>query len=481
MSISAAMSNAVLGLRAAGRGAEVVSNNIANALTPGYARRTLDLTSGYGGGVHIVGVSRHVDAGLASDRRQAEAAHQHHGIRSAFQLRFSDLLGAPGDPTSLAAQLSSFEAALISASSRPDAQDRLDIVANEGRALARQISAASDGVQAARTQADNAITTEVQTLNNALEQVESLNAQINGAQVRSEETAGLEDQRHQVIDQISALVPVRIYQRDGGQVALYSVGGAVLVEGSAATIGFEGVGQVTPYMSVAGGHLSGLTVNGQPVSADGSSGALSGGSIGAHFTIRDDLGPSAQDQLDNYARDLIERFQDPAVDSTLAAGDAGLFTDEGGAFDAANLPGIASRISLNPTVDPAEGGESWRLRDGINAATEGPVGETGLLLEMTDALNSNRTTGGGPFAGDANTASSLLSKISSSVNVELANSDQLLSFASARLTELTERQLADGVDTDTELQRLIQVEQAYAANARMLEVLDDLMGILNRL
>ena len=121
------------------------------------------------------------------------------------------------------------------------------------------------------------------------------------------------------------------------------------------------------------------------------------------------------------------------------------------------------------------------MRDGINATTQGPVGESALLLAMTDALNSNRTTVGGPFAGDENTASSLLSNISSSVNVELANTDQRLSFASARLTELTERQLADGVDTDTELQRLIQVEQAYAANARMLEVLDDLMGILNRL
>lgn len=481
MSISAAMTNAVLGLRAAGRGAEVVSHNISNALTPGYARRSLDLTSAYGGGVQIAGVTRHVDAGLASDRRLADAEHQHHGLKSAFQTRFSDLLGAPSDPTSLASQLSDFEAALISATSRPDAPDRLDIVATEGRALARQIRAASDDIQAARSQADNAIATEVQTLNNALQQVQSLNAQITGAQARSEETAGLEDQRHQVIDQISTMVPVRLYQREGGQVALYSVGGAVLVEGSAATVGFEGVNQVTAYMSASGGHLSGLTVNGQPVTADGAGGSLGGGSIGAHFAVRDSLGPDAQAQLDVYARDLIQRFQDPAVDPSLAAGDAGLFTDEGGAFAAANLTGIAARISLNPAVDPAEGGEAWRLRDGINAATEGAVGNSTLLQALTGALNSDRPTIGGPFDGNGNSSSSLLSNISSSVNVKLANSDQQLSFAAARLTELTDRQLADGVDTDTELQRLIQVEQAYAANARMLEVLDDLMSILNRL
>jgi hypothetical protein len=45
MTISGALSNALSGLRAAGRGAEVVSSNISNALTPGYARRELSLVS----------------------------------------------------------------------------------------------------------------------------------------------------------------------------------------------------------------------------------------------------------------------------------------------------------------------------------------------------------------------------------------------------------------------------------------------------
>ncbi|MFD2438939.1 flagellar basal body protein [Paracoccus kondratievae] len=45
MSISSAISNAVSGLTAASRGTEVVSANIANALTPGYARRELNLST----------------------------------------------------------------------------------------------------------------------------------------------------------------------------------------------------------------------------------------------------------------------------------------------------------------------------------------------------------------------------------------------------------------------------------------------------
>ena len=45
MNMSTALNNALGGLTAASRGAAVVSGNIANALTPGYARRSLELAT----------------------------------------------------------------------------------------------------------------------------------------------------------------------------------------------------------------------------------------------------------------------------------------------------------------------------------------------------------------------------------------------------------------------------------------------------
>lgn len=57
MSMASALNNAVSGLTASSRMAEVVSSNIANAMTEGYARRELSLSSdtlgGTGGGVQI--------------------------------------------------------------------------------------------------------------------------------------------------------------------------------------------------------------------------------------------------------------------------------------------------------------------------------------------------------------------------------------------------------------------------------------------
>ena len=484
MSISSAMSNAVLGLRAAGRGAEVVSSNISNALTPGYGRRVLALTSGTSGGlggVRIAGVVRIVDAGITSDRRLAEAANANTQSAMDFLGRVESLLGTPNDASSLSASLSRFEGALVTATSRPDAPDRLNTAVAEARNLASGLRAASDGIQEARTQADRTIDAQVNELNIGLQQVQSMNVQITSTQAQGGDISGLLDQRQKVVDRIGALVPLREIARDRGQIALYSTGGAVLIDGKAATIGFDPVNLVTPHMSIGGGTLSGLTINDQPVRTDSQGGTLRGGALGGQFAIRDELSITAQNDIDAMARDLVERFADPAVDPTLGIGDAGLFTDDGLAFVPADEVGLASRLSLNAAVDPAQGGKAWRMRDGINAVTEGNVGDASLLQSLTEALTTPRSAASGSFAGGPLSASGTLSTLISGVGSNLNAAELQATFTSTRLTELTEIQLASGVDTDQEFQTLLQVEQAYAANARMIEALDEMMQILNRL
>lgn len=484
MTISGALTNAMSGLRAASRGAEVVSSNISNALTPGYARRVLSLSTqstGGASGVQIDGIVRILDAGLASDRRLADAEHIRADSRAQFYARFESLVGTPDDPASLSARLAGFENGLISAASRPDAPERLTTGVAAARDLTASIRDASQGVQAARGQADRNISRMVDELNIALEQVATLNSQITSLKVQGGSVATLQDQRQGVVDRIAALVPVREVPRDNGQIALYSTGGAVLIDGTPAVIGFEPVNVVTPYMSLADATLSGLTINGQSVRTDSERGTLRGGALGGQFAVRDEFGMSAQVQLDTLARDLIERFENPAVDPTLTAGDAGLFTDNGAALDPLDQLGLASRLILNTAVDPQQGGEAWRLRDGMNAVTQGNVGDATLLQNLSQALNDARPVTGSGFGGGSFGAISLAATIASDIGVERTNADQVLSFAASRLTELTERHLADGVDSDEEIQRLMLIERAYAANARVIETVDEMMQTLLRM
>lgn len=484
MTISGALSNAISGLRAAGRGAEVVSSNISNALTPGYGRRVLGLAPasiGDAGGVQITGIYRIVDASLLSDLRLASAEQLNAQGSAGFFERIEGLLSTPDDPSSLTARYSGFENALVTAASRPDAPERLSAAVAEAMGLIEGIRALSDGIQEERSAADRSIGQQVNELNSALGQVVALNAQITASQVQGGDVAALQDQRQQIVNRISELVPVREAPRDNGQIALYSIGGAVLVDGTRATIGFTPTNVVTPYMSLDVGTLSGLTINGVPVRTGSDNGALKGGAIASNFAIRDELGVATQGQADAIARDLISRFQDPAVDPSLAVGDAGLFTDAGSAFDPINEQGLSLRLRLNAAVDPDQGGQVWRIRDGVNAVAPGDVGDASLLQNLVTVVADPRMPAGGGLGGGALSAIELVSNVSSGIAGRRTIAEQELSYAASRLTELTERQLAEGVDTDAEIARLLLVEQSYAANARIIEAVDEMLQTILRI
>ena len=59
--------------------------------------------------------------------------------------------------------------------------------------------------------------------------------------------------------------------------------------------------------------------------------------------------------------------------------------------------------------------------------------------------------------------------------------EESLSFASARWDTLRQAELADGVDSDQELQLLLKVEQSYSANARLIQTVEAMMQTLMEL
>ncbi len=483
MSISAAFHGAMSGLTAASRAAGIVSENIANARTEGFARRSLILSSssGAGPGVHITGVQRHADPGIISDRRQSEAIHGSAEALARFHSRFEALVGTVTDPGSVSMRIADFETSLITAASRPESPQRLGEAVTRARDLAQTIAGASEGLRSMRTQADNTIGIQVDRLNQALQDLQTLNSRITTTVARGGETAGQMDHRQILLDEINQIVPVNVVSRDHGQIALYTDGGAILLDGRAATINFTSVRDTMPEMTIGNGALSGLEINGVAIRTDSQSGALRGGTLSAQFEIRDELAVSAQTNLDTVARDLIERFETASLDPTVAAGDPGLFTDGGAVFDVATEIGLAGRLSLNSVVDPLRGGESWLLRTGLGAATAGEPGEARQLQAFSQILTDRRTPGSTVFGTGQLTMASMGTILMSEAGLNRSQSDRTLSFAAASFTELSRIELAQGVDTDAELKTLMIIEQTYAANVRVLQAADEMLQTLLRI
>lgn len=483
MTLSTALNNALGGLTAASRGAAVVSGNVANALTPGYARRSLELATSQisGNGVRAVGVIRHQDPVLIANRRATDADLAQQSAIADFHSGFERSVGTPDDPASLSARLSAFGGSLITAASLPDSAQRLDQAARDGRRLAEGLNAASQNLRQMRSDADRTIGSQIEALNQTLRDIEELNARIPAIRNSGGDVGAFLDQRQVLIDSVNDLIPVNAVARQNDQVSLYSDGGLILLEGSAAEFSFATTGDTMPHMTVGNGLLSGLEMNGNPVRTLGDSAQIRGGALAAQFAIRDDLSVEAQAQLDTVARDLIERFETPGLDPSTMATDPGLFTDDGNRFNAAAPPGLALRISLNTVADPDAGGDSWRLRSGLGAAAPGDPGDATQLQAFGDVLEDPRSVTGSPFGTGNMRAAELAEALMTRAGATAHIAESRRTFANTARTEMARIEAEQGVDTDTELQNLTQIQQTYAANARMLTVVDELMDTLLRL
>ncbi len=483
MSISSALSNAYSGLTTTSRAAETVSNNVSNALTEGYSRQIVDpkavVLAGNGAGVRLDGVTRAEDVVMTSARRRAEAAMANSADIASAMTRLASVLGQPGDEGALASRIVAFENSLSTAQSAPDSVALQQHILVSAKSLAASFARISMETTRVRVDADATIAREVATVNSSLKQIEGLNAEIRVFALSGRSVAALEDQRQMLVDKVNSIIPIRQSKVSEGEIALYTTGGEILLNGSARELGFTHTGMMTPEMTLASGALSGLTVNGKPVTIGEDGGPLEGGSLAANFKVRDTLAPEMYQQVDALARDLIERFQDPTVDPTLGVGDAGLFTDDGSAFAVIDEVGLARRLAVNTLVDPLVGGELWRIRDGLGAVTPGYSGDATHFVRMTDALNAIRpeTPNMGLSAPMSNAG--FAEEITSFWASESADRQGDLAYKVGQYDTLRGEELnATGVDTDREMQNLLVIEQAYAANARVISVIDGLMNTL---
>lgn len=486
MSLSSALTNAFTGLRANTRAANLVSTNIANATTESYGSRSLALSpgaSGSAGGVRIEGVVRHANPVLLSDRWVSDAALSLGSGLYDYALQFETALGDGTEAGSLNGRVVAFENALLSATANPASDQRLETVAETADALATTLNALSDTLQETRVRADRSIANQVDTLNTSVAQIDQINDALKAAEATGMDPSALLDERQRLIDGVSDIVPLRVVERPRGEIALFTRTGATLLDGRPSVIEFTHEPLITPDMTIGAG-LSGFTLNGDAVDSS-PDGFFAGGSLAANLEVRDVKAPGRQAELDGIARELIQRLEANPADPTINPGDAGLFRDgnaafDGGtlryeAFDPADEVGIAQRVMLNTDrVEPGNG-SAWRLRDGLYAAAQGDVGDASVLQGVSDALSDIIAPQSGVFGTVFKNFATLVGDFTASVASERVRAESEQTFLATRNTALREIELSAGVDTDKELQRLIQIEQHYAANAEVMSTVDSLM------
>lgn len=482
MAISQALSNAGSGLAAAARLASVASNNIANALTPGYSRRDATLaervTGGVGTGVSIVGIRNAEALAITRELRAASADASRDRANADAARAVANLFGTAETAGSLFAKYSAFDANLRAFANAPDSASAQTQFLASIKSLTSGVNQAGDRISQLRGDADSEIAARVDALNAALRDVERLNTAIAKATASGDDATALFDQRKASISTINESIPVRELTRENGQVDLMTPEGAMLLAGTARQINFSPRPVIAASDSYSGGAgvLSGISVDGVDITPGGPGRGISSGKLAGLFNVRDQLLPEAAAQLDAFAQGLIERFSAPGLDPTLAPGAPGIFTEAGGALAPPTAPGLASRMSFNAAIDPGQGGALFRLRDGIGATSPGSAGSDVLLRSLINAVDQPLSTGMTLGGGKSLTFPELAAELSSVSSARLATADSVRQISETYADSLGEAELsATGVDTDAELQKLLAIEQAYAANARVIETVNQMV------
>ena len=483
MALSTAFNNSFSGLSVSSRRAELVSNNIANALTEGYARRELVTSSnvldGHGGGVRVTEVQRQENRVLTSSRREADASLSQVETKASYLSEIALEFGDVGKQSALAVQVGNLENAFLAAANDPSNDLLLADIVNRSKTVTESFNRISGSLNELRLRADQEINVQVSDVNRILVELSDLNVDIRGRTAAGASIAALQDKQGLLLDSLNSIIPIKSANREGNQIAIFSQSGGILLDGSPAEFEFSPSSVMDPSMTLAGGALSDLQVKDAPVAVNWNSSFFSGGSLGSLFELRDETLPSLSDNLDAVASDLITRLQDPAVDPSLLASDPGLFTDAGVAYAGSGQLGIAGRMAVNSAVDVDQGGELWRLRHGLNAVVQGDVGDSQNLVSYLDALSSNKTPNFGSISTSPSSATGFASELAAHVSFQSVLLDDERTYKLSHQGELREAEVGvTGVDSDEELRNLIEIENAYAANARVLNVLEQLLDRL---
>lgn len=469
-SLTSALEIAKSSLRTQQIGLNVTGNNIANVNTPGYVRKAANLTSGYtvnglGSGVRVGALTAVRDRMLDAQARfesallgRLEALST--GM-SSLEAIFTEMSGGgatePGavfnesSGAALSGSFSRFFNAFQDLANNPESQAGRAAVREEALFMTEQFHRLSEHLSVLRENTEKEVRAQVEEANRLIEGIATLNVKIVGQKHQSTDVAGdLEDERGRLLDELSALIDIRVREEDNGGVTVVAPGGAMLVAlGQANTLGFRAV-------SRDGAVVSDLTLasTGTPVTP--SSGKLVG-----LMAVRDEKVVSFQADLDALAAAFVNRV------NAIHAGGYGLDGSTGNDFFRP-AGTTALQIEVSETVQGN--------LDAIAASTSATLSGDGSNALALSGIRSELLMNGGTRTIEEYYSDSIGRLGAQAKDVYVDTEGQRLVMD--QIT--TRRENVRGVSINEEATSLILFQRAYQAAARIVTMVDEMMqAVLN--
>lgn len=306
------MSSALSALETNSSALNVVSDNIANMNTPGYAQRVVNqqalATGGQLSGVDIADVQRVVSQFLTQQTLSTSASSSQYSAQNTIYSQINTLLGQVGSGTDLPSLLDDVYSALGAASLSPTSSTSQQGALAAFQNLASSISNLSSGISNVQTQVDQQVVTDVTSANSLIQQISSLNQQIQTAVASGDTDSPLLDQRDQVVQNLSQLIGVQTTTQSSGAMLISTADGTSLVgNGTYAQLTYSGDSSNGTY-----GPIMTQTIDVNTGQAVGTSQAIDSdlgtGEIAGLVQMRDVTLSNLQQQLGNFAQQTAQSF-----------------------------------------------------------------------------------------------------------------------------------------------------------------------------
>ncbi|MGO9808596.1 MAG: flagellar hook-associated protein FlgK, partial [Rhodomicrobium sp.] len=428
MTLSAALNGAAAGVSVASAQISVVSQNIANQSNTGASRKIANIVT-INGLPTVASISRASNAALLSSLLSANSSQAQQSAISNALTQLQNTLGTSSSdtnsPTALIGQLSD---ALQTYADSPQSTASAQAAVTAADNLASGLNSASATVQSVREQADAGIASSVSTINSLLTQFGQVNQTIvSGTQSGADVTDAL-DQRDSVLQQLSTQIGITTVTGANNSVQIYTDSGVTLFDQTAMPVTFT----PTPAFT-ASTQGNAVYADGVPITVPGSSLSIHSGALVGLVSVRDNLAPTYQSQLDQIASGLITDFQETDQSATPSQpAQAGLFTDGGSLTvpsTGAVTPGLAATIQVASSVNPTTGNPALLRDGGISSNGAAPYvynpvpGQTGysdrlnqLISNLSQPLTFDANAGAGTQASVTDYASSSASWLGTQVN-----------------------------------------------------------------
>lgn len=474
MSLSMALNVANSSLQTSGVQTATTSRNIAGAKEASYSRKSAVVVTGTGGTVQVMSIQRATDAALYKTMLKATSASATQDALLDGLTKLSQTIGDPELDQSPAAKLGDLNDKLQQYAANPSNTILAQSVLSSASTLATTLNQATTTVQSTRALADADMATSVQRINDLLAKIDTLNTGIVHGTVTGADITDSLDSRDNLISQLSEEIGISVVARDNNDVAIYTDGGVTLFETHPREVSFQATNIFSASTIGNAVYVDGVAVVGGSSSMPSTTGRLAG-----LATLRDEVGVTYQSQLDEIARGLIEAFaeSDPA---TIGPDVPGLFTWPAGTVPATATieTGLAGLIKVNPAIDPSIGGNLDLIRDGItyDYNTTNEAGFATRLNAIVTELGEARVFDPDSGADPTNTLSDYAASSASWVEFTRQQVDTSSTYQSTMLQRASEAlSNTTGVNLDDELSKQLEIERTYAASAKLISAVDQML------